>query len=85
MSNLLLAGELVCYGVLHMLWLLSKLANIWDDLNNQKCPLNLGNEIAPTVQLMNSVLRHPNKYLLVISTRSHAERPTGADAEVFLL
>lgn len=57
-----------------MLWMLRKLANIWDDMNNLDFPLNLGNEITPTVRLMNIVLRHPNKYLLVISTRRHAER-----------
>lgn len=57
-----------------MLRVLSKLANIWDDMNNLNFPLNLGNEITPTVRLMNGVLRHPNKYLLIISTRSHAER-----------
>lgn len=73
-NNLWLAGELVCFGVLHMLWMLSKFANIWDDMNNLNFPLNLGNEITPTVRLMNSVFRHPNKYLLIISTRSHAER-----------
>lgn len=73
-SNLWLAGALVCFGVLQMLWMLSKLANIWDDMNNLNFPLNLGNEITPTVRLMNSVLRHPNKYSLIISTRSHAER-----------
>lgn len=54
--------------------MLSKLANIWDDMNNLNFPLNLGNEITPAERLMSSVLRHPNKYSLVISTRRHAER-----------
>lgn len=30
--------------------------------------------MTPAVWLMNSVLRHPNKYLLIISNHFHAER-----------
>lgn len=54
--------------------MLSKLANVGDDVNRLNFPLNLRNEIIPAVCLMNVVLRHPNKYLLIISARSHMLR-----------
>jgi len=67
-------GSWFALGVLLMSRMLSKSSNIWDEMNYLNLPLNLGNEITPAVRLMNSVLRHPNKYSLIILTRSHAEK-----------